>query len=182
MTTERAVLLIDLQEQFFDPPELREVRSEVVASVRRLLDRARAAGVPVVNVRTVHRPDRSTWALNMLEDDQPLVIAGTPGAAPLAELDLTDTEEVLKTRDDAFFETGLIELLRKLGVEELLIAGVSTDACISLTASTAYAYDLRVQLVTDAMASADPAEHRHTLELLHEQYRQPLVDSSTACL
>ncbi|RLV56264.1 cysteine hydrolase [Aeromicrobium phragmitis] len=175
MAPDRALLLIDLQEQFFDPPGLQKVRGDLVTAVQRLLTAARQAGAPMINVRTVHRRDRSTWALNMLEDDQPMVLEGSPGAAPLVELDLAGAHEVLKTRDDAFFATELDALLERLGTRELVLTGVETEACIALTASSAYARDLRVHLATDAIASADEEQHRRTLELLHAQYRQPLV-------
>lgn len=180
MSTNRGLLLIDLQEQFFEPPALRRVRDDVITRVRQLIDAARLAGAPVVNVRTVHRADKSTWALNMLEDDQPLVIEGSFAAAPLPELDLTGAHEVLKTRDDAFFRTDLAVLLQTLGVDHVTLAGVSTEACIALTAAGAYARDLRVQLVTDAIASADEEQHRCTLVLLHRQYRQPLITAREA--
>lgn len=180
MTTKRGLLLIDLQEQYFDPPGLQKVRSELAANVQLLIAAARAADAPIINVRTVHLPDKSTWALNMLEDDQPMVLEGSPGAAPLVELDLAGVHDVTKTRDDAFFETDLAGLVQQLDVHELVIAGVSTEACIALTASSAYARDLRVQLVTDAIASADVEQHRHTLALLHDQYRQPLITAREA--
>lgn len=175
MTSKRGLLLIDLQEQFFDPPGLQKVRSELAAHVQLLIDAARTADAPIINVRTVHLPDKSTWALNMLEDDQGMVLEGSPGAAPLVELDLTGAHDVVKTRDDAFFGTDLARLLERLGIRELVLAGVETEACIALTASSAYARDLRVHLPTDAIASADEEQHRRTLELLHAQYRQPLV-------
>lgn len=180
MSTSRGLLLIDLQEQFFEPPALRSIRTDLVTRVRQLVDAARLAGAPVVNVRTVHRSDKSTWALNMLEDDQPLVIEGSPAAAPLTELDLTGAHEVVKTRDDAFFRTNLAALLQTLGVDEVTLAGVSTEACIALTAAGAYAHDLRVRLVCDAIASADKELHRCTLALLHRQYRQPLITAREA--
>ena len=56
-----ALVLIDLQEDFFDDPELKRCRADVSDACNLLVDRARAAGAPVVVVRTVHAADRSTW-------------------------------------------------------------------------------------------------------------------------
>ena len=172
--TGAALVIIDLQADFFADPELERCRDDLVAACNLLIDRARAEGVPVIDVRTVHAPDGSTWALNMREDGQGMVIAGTPGAERVAGLHEPDLV-VEKTRDSAFHGTDLADLLRARGVEHLVLCGVSTESCIAATATSAYAEDLRVTLVEDATASVDEEQHGRTLALLHAQYRQPVV-------
>ena len=65
-----ALLLIDLQEAFFETPALAEARTEVVDAVSALAASARRAQVPIFLISTEHSRDRSTWTLSMLEDDQ----------------------------------------------------------------------------------------------------------------
>ena len=158
MTT--ALLLIDLQNDYFRDDEL-----------------ARAAGAPVVEVRTVHAPDRSTWTLSMLEDDQGLALEGTPGADRLDGLREPDLV-VVKIRDSAFFGTDLDAWLAHRSVDRLVLAGVSTESCIAATATEAYALDLRVVLVEDATASVAWELHDQTLERLRGQYRQEVVSTA----
>ena len=63
---------------------------------------------------------------------------------------------MIKTRDSAFFRTELEDLLASRGIESIALAGVSTESCIATTAADAYARDLRVVLVDEAVASVDP--------------------------
>jgi len=172
-----ALVLVDLQQDFFSEGPLADLRPVLLERINTLAKRAHEAGVPVFNVRTLHSHDRATWALNMREDDQGLVIEGTPGAEPLHELDLGTAIEVVKTRDSAFFETSLAAELRERALSSFVLAGVSTEACIALTAADAYARDVRVTLAGDCIASADPAAHSQALHWLKTQYRQPVVAS-----
>lgn len=173
-----ALVLIDLQEDFFDAGPLAERRAAIVQVVNTVARDVAAAGGAVIEVRTQHRRDKSTWALNMLEDDQPVVLEGTDGVRRLPELDLPDgTVELVKTRDDAFLGTDLEHLLRELAPQHVFLAGVSTEACIALTAASAYARNFEVVLIDDAIASADADAHERFVDWLQDQYRQHSVPS-----
>jgi nicotinamidase-related amidase len=166
-----ALILIDLQNDYFADPELARCRDDLLEHSNELVGRARATGAPVVEVQTVHARDKSTWALNMREDDQGMALEGTSGAARLDRL-LEPDHVVVKTRDSAFFGTELGAWLVDRDVDRLVLAGVSTESCIAATAIDAYARDLRVVLVEDATASIEWRLHDQTLERLHQQYRQ----------
>jgi nicotinamidase-related amidase len=170
-----ALVVVDMQVDYFNDGELERCREDLVAACNSLMERARAAGAPVIEVRTEHKPDRSTWALNMREDDSGMVIEGTPGAEPVRGLRTDGSITVIKTRDSSFFRTELEDLLRSRGIESIALAGVSTESCIATTAADAYARDLRVVLVDEAVASVDPELNRRTQEQLEQQYRQPTV-------
>ena len=171
----QALLIVDMQVDYFNDGELERCRDDLVAACNTLTSRAHAAGAPVIDVRTEHRPDRSTWALNMREDDSGMVIAGTPGADPVRGLQTEGAITVIKTRDSAFFRTELESLLSSRGIGSIALAGVSTESCIATTAADAYARDIRVVLVDEAVASIDPDLNRRTQEQLEQQYRQPTV-------
>lgn len=172
----QALLLVDLQEDFFSDPELQRCRADVVDACNALVERARAAGALVVVVRTVHAKDRSTWTLSMLEDDQGMTLEGEPGTEVIAELATDDAVEIVKSRDSAFFDTELDSVLRSHGVTAFALAGVSTESCIAATATDAYAHDYRVVLADRATASVDADMHEHLLRLLSWQYRQPVLE------
>ena len=171
-----ALVVIDLQVDYFRDPELARCRDSLVERCNTLARRAGAAGAPVIEVQTVHAADRSTWTIDMREDGQGMALVGTSGAARLPELDLSPTRVVRKTRDSAFFGTDLAMLLR--GVRRPVLAGVSTESCIRATAADAYAHDLRSVLVADATASVSASQHDEVLRGLHEQYRLPVVRSA----
>jgi nicotinamidase-related amidase len=175
MTT--ALLLIDLQNDYFNDAELERCRDDVLDTSNRLIGAARDAGSPVVEVQTVHAADKSTWALNMLDDDQGIAIEGTQGARRLDGL-LEPDLCVVKTRDSAFHDTELAGWLRERAVDRLVLAGVSTESCIAATATDAYARDLRVVLVEDATASIEWRLHDEALERLKKLYRQEVVPAN----
>lgn len=174
-----ALMMVDLQNGFFEHGPLKERRAELLQHTRALLAWAHRLGLLVVNVRTQHRADRSTWTLNMLEDDQGFALVGEHGAQPLPELDLGGCVEVIKTRDDAFLGTDLATLLRAQRIGTIVLAGVSTHSCIATTAARAYAENFHVVLASDAIASDRPAVHETTLGLLAEEFRFAVLTSTT---
>jgi nicotinamidase-related amidase len=165
------LLVIDLQNDYFVDDELARCRDDLLAVANSLVDKAREAGSLVVEVQTVHAHDRSTWALNMVEDDQGMALEGTHGAARLDGLREAD-RVVIKTRDSAFHRTELAEILAGVGATRLVLAGVSTESCIAATATDAYARDFTVVLVRDGTASVDEEWHDQVLDRLHQLYRQ----------
>jgi nicotinamidase-related amidase len=171
----QALVIVDMQVDYFNDGELERCRDDLVAACNILVARAGSARAPVIEVRTEHKPDRSTWALNMREDDSGMVIEGTPGADRVPGLHASGAITVLKTRDSAFFRTGLEDLLASRGIESIVLAGVSTESCIATTAADAYARDIRVLLVDEAVASIDSGLNRRAQKQLDQQYRQPTV-------
>lgn len=170
-----ALLLIDLQADYFADDELARCREDVVAAAGRLAAAAHDHGVPVFEVVTVHEPDRSTWTLSMLEDEQGMALRGTPGAERADGLDPGPATRLEKTRDSAFLHTGLEARLRRLGVRRVVLCGVSTESCVAATARDAFAHDFPVVLVSDATASVSWEEHDHTLAMLRQQHRQEVL-------
>jgi nicotinamidase-related amidase len=171
----QALLVIDLQRDFFAHDELAARRDRVVEACNTVVRRAHEAGAPVFEIRTVHSPDRSSWSLNMLADGQGMTIESTPGSQSVDGLDTAGAIVVEKTRDSAFHGTTLAEKLGDRAIESVALCGVSTESCIAMTAAEAYARDLHVTLVGDALASVDPEAHDNALDRLSRQYRQRIV-------
>lgn len=175
--THPALVLIDLQNGFFESPGLAEKRAEITANCNRLVRAARDASVPVFNVRTEHKKDGSTWTIKMLEDDQGYLFEGTEQAANLAELDAAGSIEIIKRRDSAFWNTELLTGLLRHRVTSLVLAGVSSPTCVASTAADAFAANLAVAVAHDAVTSEDEDFERNTLKFMREQHRQ-LVEST----
>jgi nicotinamidase-related amidase len=161
-----ALLLIDLQEAFFEDPTLAAARAELLSAVQRLAEGARRAGVPILLISTEHSRDRSTWTLSMLDDGQGYLFHGDDGTEVVAELDTSRMTRIEKTRDSAWLGTDLQLRLRNLEVDRVVMAGVSTHACIAQTARDAYAHNVRATIVTDAVADEREEHMRTVLDLL----------------
>lgn len=175
-----ALVVVDMQNAYFEDPVLQGQRTEIVAACNRLVVLARSAGAPVFTVVTEHARDRSTWTLSMLEDDQGFAFAGTRQAALLDDLDAAGATRVVKIRDSAFHGTDLGQRLRVLGGQRLVLCGVSGEDCVARTGADAFANDFAVAYAMDAIGSIDPESGRQTLDKLASQYRQELLDTPTA--
>lgn len=176
-----ALLLIDLQNSYFEFPELAVERDWLLPRVNELLAAAKRGAQPVILVRTEHLPDKSTWTLNMLQDGKGFAFPGSEQAAPLADLAIgDDTITVVKTRDDAFHETNLAEHLADLKVDGIVLCGVSTHSCVAQTATAAFARNIPCAVAQDATASEDRELAAALLAFLYREMRQPLLDQTSA--
>ncbi|BBE24424.1 nicotinamidase [Arthrobacter sp. MN05-02] len=175
-----ALLIIDMQNAFFEDDMLADVQDSLVAACNALIDAARRGGSPVLVARTEHLPDRSTWTTSMLDDDQGFIFRGTHQAAIVDRLRVQGLETVTKTRDSAFFGTDLAERLRNHAVERLVLAGVSTHNCVAHTGADAFAHDFRVSYALDAIGSTNADYAAAMLEILSVEYRQPIIGQAEA--
>ena len=172
-----ALLVIDMQNAFFEAPELAARQEQLVASCNRLMEGFEASGHKVLLVGTEHERDKSTWSLNMLDDDQGFIFRGSQQAQAVPGLGTDGLPQLTKTRDSAFVGTNLLARLRNWGAEEIVLAGVSTHNCIAQTGADAFAHNIRVTYAKDAMASEDSQDAADMLRILSTSYRQPVQSS-----
>jgi len=110
-------------------------RDEVIDRIRQLIDRAKAAGAPVL------------WVQH--EEGKPFT-PGTPGWQIVEEVRPADGETVIaKHYLDSFADTILRKELDALGVGHLVICGAATDACIRATSARALIEGYDTTLVAD---------------------------------
>jgi nicotinamidase-related amidase len=115
-------------------------RDAVVATIGRLVDKARDDGVPVV------------WVQH--SDDE--LEKGSDAWQYVAELARQEPEAVVhKTFGDSFEGTDLEDVLARAGVGHLVVTGAQTDACIRSTIHGAFARGYDVTLVEDAHTTED---------------------------
>lgn len=172
-----ALLIIDMQKAFFEDGALGNRQEALVAACNSVIRDAREAGVAAYVIRTEHQRDRSTWTLSMLDDDQGFLFSGTEQAEPVDGLEIDGLPELVKTRDSAFFGTDLLQRLRNLSVDTVVLAGVATHNCVAQTAADAYANNLRVVYATDAIASTNEEYAQNVLTVLTDEYRQQAMDA-----
>jgi nicotinamidase-related amidase len=132
-----ALLVVDVQNAVVAGAVRRDA---VVANIGALVDKARAAGAPVV------------WVQHNSEELQPGSDAWriAPELAPDAGEPL-----IQKAYGDAFEATVLEDTLAGLRVGRLVVAGAQTDACIRSTLHGALARGYDATLVSDAHTTED---------------------------
>ena len=153
-----ALVIIDLQQgivsQAMVPPA-----TEILARATRLAAAFRAKQLPVVLVNVAGRSPSRT------ENKA----AFTPAAdwhllAP--ELDVQPTDIlVTKLNVGAFYGTGLDRELRRRGVTQIFLCGISTSSGVEATARAAYDHGYNVVSITDAMTETNPEAHDHAIRI-----------------
>jgi nicotinamidase-related amidase len=171
-----AVLIIDMQNAFFESPQLRGQQERVVRECNAVIAAAVRSGHRVLVVCTEHERDKSTWTLSMLEDDQGFIFRGSNQAEVVPGLEAADLPRLVKTRDSAFVGTDLLLRLRNWDVDRLILAGVATQNCVAQTAADAFANNFHVAFARNALASDNQEFADAMLGVLSDEYRQPVLD------
>jgi nicotinamidase-related amidase len=136
-----ALVVVDVQVGVMDSAWDAE---RVIGNVARAVDRARAAGVPVV------------WVQH--QDDE--LVPGTPAWRWVPELEPADTEALVpKAHNSSFERTTLEDELARLGVSHVVLAGAATNWCVRATAYGALERGYDLTLLGDAhTTTGDAAE------------------------
>lgn len=161
-----AVLVIDMQRDFLDPGAPIETPGgrAIIPAINRLTARARALGIPVIFTQEMHRADKSDFGIE-LQFEPPHCLEGTPGMELAERLEVAPADYRItgKRRYDAFLGTDLETLLRGLRAENLIVAGVCTDICVTSTVQHARNLDFRCVVPRECVAGTAPERHEAAL-------------------
>jgi nicotinamidase-related amidase len=81
-----------------------------------------------------------------------------------------DDYVVLKPKHSAFYATPLDTLLEYIGVKKVIVAGVTTNACVLITASDIYVRDLKLFVPRDCVAALTEEDQQNALELMQRNF------------
>ncbi|MFC5948985.1 cysteine hydrolase family protein [Pseudonocardia lutea] len=146
-------------------------RTGVLGTAARLLDGARAAGVPVVYTRVAWKEDYSDLNANSpllgMVAQTGCLKDGSTGAAITDVVTPQDRDHVVThQRVGGFAESDLDATLRGLGATTLVFTGVATNASVEGTARGASDLGYRTIIVADACSAGSPEAHAASLESL----------------
>ena len=155
--THPALVIVDMQNDFVDPDSpstCAPMAQERIPAIRRLLDAAREAGIPVFFTQGLVKPDLSDvglWKGRAHRTGQ-CQIEGTRGAEIVPELAPRDGEVVVtKRRPSGFFGTDLRDQLASRGVDTVIVVGASMSGCVRATAVDAFSHDFHTAVVREAV-------------------------------
>ncbi|MBL8384479.1 MAG: isochorismatase family protein [Burkholderiales bacterium] len=175
-----ALVIVDFVRAYIEPGSPLYAGCEsAFASAKRVLAAARAARIPVIFTGVEYEPGgvnggvffRKVGALRVFERGSRLGeycdgLEPRPGESLL-----------LKQYASAFFGTPLASTLTALGVDTVIITGVSTSGCVRATALDACQHGFIPYVVRDAVGDRDPRPHEANLFDLQAKYAEVVSEA-----
>ncbi len=172
-----ALLIIDFVEAYLNPASplyagVEQARDDAV----RLLQASRAARIPIIHTNVVYQPGgrdggvffRKVPALSCFEAGaHPDWAAFAKGLEPLAGETI-----ISKQYASAFFGTSLAPTLTALGIDTVLIAGLSTSGCIRASAVDCCQHGFIPVVVREAVGDRAAGPHESNLFDLQAKYAE----------
>jgi maleamate amidohydrolase len=180
--TRPALLIVDFVMAYLDPASPLYAGVEDALTINeRLLIAARSAAIPIFFTNVEYAPGgadggvfyRKVPALKLFERGSP------HGAFPPSLQPLDGEIIVTKHYASAFFGTDLASTLTAMGVDTLLITGLSTSGCVRATALDACQHGFLPFVVRDACGDRHAAPHEANLFDLQAKYAE-VIDSAEA--
>ena len=136
----------------------------------RLIAAARKFAVPVIYTRYVLRADYADAGVIIHELSPHLkevdaLVENTWDIEVVDALRPADGDHVIdKNRPSAFYATAFEATLKELGVDSLVVCGVTTNCCVESTVRDASQRDYKTFVVEDAVAEFEEDRHRVALQ------------------
>ena len=168
-----ALLLVDFVQAYFDPScDLYADVEDTLASALRVREAAHAAGIPVVLTNVVYHPQAIDGG-RFFEKAKPLscFLAGSPmGGWPEGLEPKADELVVSKQYPSAFFGTSLASTLTALGIDHVILTGLTTSGCVRASCVDAMSHGFITTVVRDAVGDRHEQPHEANLFDMDAKY------------
>ncbi|GAA0450340.1 isochorismatase family cysteine hydrolase [Streptomyces olivaceiscleroticus] len=167
-----ALLVMDVQRAIVD---IAVDDSAYLPRLRRAIEGARAANIPVIYVTIAFRPgfpEVGTRNKPLTAIAQAgLYVEGSPGTEIHPEVAPRPGDVVVtKKRASAFSGSDLDVVLRARSIDSLVLTGIATSAVVLSTLCQANDLDFGLTVLSDACLDTDPELHRVLVERLFPQW------------
>lgn len=171
--TSPALLMIDFVEAYFDPDcDLFADVDDALQSALRVREAAHKVGIPVILTNVVYQ-DGGLDGGRFFEKVRPLrnFLRGNPmGDWPRG---LTPTEKELvisKQYPSAFFSTSLASTLTAMGVDNVILTGLTTSGCVRASCVDSMSHGFITTVVRDACGDRHSEPHEANLFDMQAKY------------
>ncbi len=149
MKPQRALLVIDVQNEYFTGKLPVTHPAESFEKILMVMDAAHTHGVPVIVIQhSSSQPDAKTFA------------RGSDGWRLHDEVEKRHRDHLIeKTLPGSFTGTALEEVLKSIGADTIVICGYMTQMCCDTTSRQAFHLGLAVEFLSDATGTLDIANN-----------------------
>lgn len=150
-----ALLVIDMQKGYvFNDEETKKLVLHATPYINESIALFREKQMPIVCVQHL--------------DEKNGIVPGIEQFNNIEQLQITTSDiHIVKTYNNAFNKTSLEEILKKLGVDTVLITGFCAEYCVLSTYRGALDQDFTPIIIRNAIASGSK-ENIHFVESIHE--------------
>ena len=146
--------------------------SAIISNLQRLLEEGRKRGFPIIFACDSFLEGDFIFKGRMKVHS----LRGTKGADVVDELKPEPSDIILpKRRFSAFFKTDLDQTLRVLGVDTIVVTGITTEVCVLMTVMDGLSHDFSAILLEDCSASRTKEFHQRCLNLYRDFALYPLL-------
>lgn len=168
-----ALVLIDFVQGYFDPNcDLYAGVDDALATALRVREVAHAADIPVILTNVVYHP-KAIDGGRFFEKAKPLryFLSGNPMGAWPEGLEPTADELIIsKQYPSAFFGTSLASTLTALGVDHVILTGLTTSGCVRASCVDAMSHGFITSVVKEAVGDRHEAPHEANLFDMDAKY------------
>ena len=142
--------------------------------IKRLIEAARAKGLPVIYTTGERRPDNwdaGSWRWKSSRGEEPTRSNSRDGNEIVAMI-APGTKDIVikKQKPSGFFGTNLGSYLTLLGCDSVVVVGTTTSGCVRATVVDAFSLNYRVILAEEGCFDRSQASHALSLCDMHAKY------------
>ncbi|MGB3503464.1 MAG: isochorismatase family protein [Mesorhizobium sp.] len=177
-----ALVLVDFAQAYFDKDcDLYAGVEDALASALRLREAAHEAGIPVILTEVSYQKGGINGG-RFFEKAKPLkaFVKGEKTAA-FAEGLVPREDEIIVTKQypSAFFGTSLSATLTAMGIDTVILTGLTTSGCVRASCVDSMSYGFTTAVVREACGDRHPAPHEANLFDMNAKYADVVSEEQT---
>ena len=166
-TAKKALLVIDLQENLLNPGSRMHVDSSSIeplcSHVNQMIKQYHQNGWPVLYVVNEWTNPILNWVTGNV------VKKGAKGTGIDPRINRVNQTIYTKSAGDALSNKDLLDFLKALGIRELTLTGIFSNACIKETVKSGLKKGFQVTVIEDAVGARNAKSQQHSLQYFRKR-------------